>query len=76
MVYVHSAVGFNRRGALRIFREIYIKAGPERQANCVNIHIIQPSNFVKARMFMAEKCSKEARKIFDKIFSHKKYDIT
>jgi len=26
MIYVHSAVGAMRRGALRIFREMYIKS--------------------------------------------------
>ena len=72
MIYVHSAVGSTKKGALRLFREMYLKASPDQQANCIRIHVLQPSKLVSARMFMAERCSKEARKIFDKINVHKK----
>jgi hypothetical protein len=68
MIYVHSAVGAMKRGALRIFREMYMKADPQRQTNLLKIHVMQPSKILNMRMFVAEKCSKEARIVFEKIF--------
>jgi hypothetical protein len=72
MIYVHSAVSSTKKGALRLFKEMYVKASPEQQRNCIRIHVLQQSTLVSVRMFMAEKCSKEARKIFEKIHVHAK----
>jgi len=72
MVYVHSAVGSTKKGALKLFKEMYLKATPHQQKNCIRIHVLQPSTLVSVRMFVAEKCNKEAKKIFDKIHIHAK----
>jgi hypothetical protein len=40
MIYVHSEVGAMRRGALRIFREMYIKSDAKRQKNLLKIHVL------------------------------------
>lgn len=72
MIYVHSDVGSTKNGALKIFRQMYIKADKERQDRLLQIHVVQPSKWLSLRMNFAKTCKKEAKEVFNKIFVHKK----
>lgn len=72
LIYMHSEVSGTKKGALKIFREMYIKGSKERQDRCLHIHIVQPSNLVKFRMLMTKSCKKDAKDVFKKISQHKK----
>lgn len=58
---MHSDVSATNRGALKMFREMYMKADPERQSRVIQIHVVQPSKYLSLRMFVAEKWSKDAK---------------
>lgn len=72
VIYVHEQVGSMRRGALRVMKDWYLAAGQERQANLLKIHVVNPTKYLQARMFLAERSSKEARVVFEKIYQHKR----
>ena len=40
MIYVHSEVSVAKRGALKLFREMYRKADRNRQDRILKIHIV------------------------------------
>jgi hypothetical protein len=65
---MHSDVSGTKKGALKVFREMYIRGDKERQDRLQRIHIVQPTNLVKFRMFMTKKCKKDAKDVFKKIF--------
>ncbi|CDW76114.1 domain-containing protein [Stylonychia lemnae] len=52
LIYVHSCVGATRKGALIKFKEIYCEMTQAQKATLSKLYIIQPSLFVKIKMFI------------------------
>lgn len=70
LVYVHSEVGGTKRGALKMFSEMYRRADKNRQNRILKIHIVQPSALVQMHMMYTKTTQKEVKPVFQKLHKH------
>jgi len=70
MVYLHSEVSGTKRGALKMFKEMYRRADKNRQDRVIKIHVVQPSALVQMHMMFTKVTKKESKPVFEKLHKH------